>query len=83
MTTLQKQEKAIRELCLNLTEVLNQADADLCGAPREFHLPRLRKAYAAVLTLFPVAAARAMEEAKDAYGRLLIEDELEDLKKEQ
>ncbi len=66
------------DLALSLIEVVHQADADLSGEQREFHLPRLRKAFMALLTLFPVTTGNAMTRAKDAWGRPLMPDDDEE-----
>ncbi len=61
----------LADLCINLLEVTNQAESDLCGDQRTFHLPRLRKAFAGATMLFPQAMIEAMAEAKDAWGDLI------------
>jgi hypothetical protein len=63
------------ELCLAIIEATNQADYDLCGEQREFLLPRLRKALACVLKLFPMQGVHAMTKAKDAWGEPIVSDE--------
>jgi len=61
----------LANLCINLLEVTNQAESDLCGEQRTFHMPRLRKALVGATMLFPQAMIEAMAEARDAYGDLL------------
>ena len=56
-------------LLRNLIEVRHQAEYDLCGEQREFHLPRLNESFVLACQLFPVETCEAMTQAEDAYGQ--------------
>lgn len=59
----------------DLVEVKHQAERDLCGEQREFHLPRLRRVVHKLMMSFPVSTLQAMKQAKDAYGDLIFPEE--------
>ena len=72
--TLSMMDK-VKEALVALTEVQQQISDDLSGEVREFHVPRINKAWALLLQAFPSEAVEAMQLAKDPYGNLLIGDD--------
>ncbi len=57
-----------------LTEVKYQAEYDLCGEQRDFHLPRINTAWLLISKAFPAAFITAMETAKRPDGTLIYGD---------
>jgi len=61
------------EMLRNIIEVTNQADSDLCGEQREFHLHRLHEARLIAMEMFPDEFFEAMGDAVDGWGNFLVE----------
>lgn len=58
----------LEDILVALFESAVQAEYDLCGKQREFHIPRLRQAMWGLARLFPAEAGRALQRARDPYG---------------
>jgi len=56
-------------------ESATQAPHDFGGEQREWHCPRLSRAMALLMKLFPMHAARAVLESRDPYGNPLVNPE--------
>lgn len=57
----------MKEALTCLFESAEAADGDFCGEQREWHLPRLQRAAALMIKLFPNHAVQAMSVAKTPY----------------
>lgn len=58
----------IDELCQVIMESKHQAEHDFCGEQREWHLPRMRRAMALLMEVFPHNILNAMDVAKTPCG---------------
>ena len=59
----------MKEALCCLFEAAEAADGDFCGEQRDWHLPRLQRAAALMVKLFPNHSVQAMMEAKSPYDR--------------
>lgn len=60
--------QSIEDILRDLIEVQKQAELDLCGEQRAFHLPRLRRAVDGLMKWFPTDYFAAFLQAVDAWG---------------
>ncbi len=58
----------IRAALIALAESACQAPEDFCGEQREWHLPRIKRAWVTFMGLFPAMAIEAMQAAKSPDG---------------
>ena len=64
-------DNLLLELLRNLIECKMQAEHDLCGEQREWHLPRLNNVFTLAAQLFPLQLAEAMGQAHNPWGEPL------------
>lgn len=57
----------LTEALTALFESTEAGDGDFCGEQREWHLPRLQRASALMIQLFPMHSVRAMSDVKSPY----------------
>lgn len=62
----------LEEFLQALIEVKFQAEYDLCGEQREWHVPRLQRMFVLACQMFPRQIVDAMEKAMTPYGDKVV-----------